>query len=109
VDGVGASATGRGFWAGGGSLASVAFGVGFRDGVEGGLDVFLLGAGASAAMVAATRLSVSFDSGLQMSTLARLLAAVALDMGGARLAHGTAVRALRYRASLLVDVLERTV
>jgi hypothetical protein len=58
VDGVGASATGSGLWAGGGSslVASVAFGIGFRDGVEGGLDIFLLGAGASAAMVAATRL-----------------------------------------------------
>jgi hypothetical protein len=36
----------------------------------------------------------------------RLLAAVALDVGGARLAHCAAVLALRNRPSLLVDVLK---
>lgn len=52
---------------------------------------------------------MSLDGGLQMSALARLLAAVAFDVGRARLAHNTAVRALRDWAALLVDVLEGAV
>lgn len=52
---------------------------------------------------------MSLDSGLQMSAFARLLAAVALDVGGARLAHGAAVGALGNGATLFVDVLKRTI
>lgn len=53
--------------------------------------------------------SMSVDRGLQMRTLACLLPTVALDVCGARLAHGAAVGALRNRATLLVDVLKRSV
>jgi len=52
---------------------------------------------------------VTFDGRLQVDALVRLLAAVALDMRGTRLAHRTAVLALRHWPSLLVDVLERTI
>lgn len=44
-----------------------------------------------------------------MSTLARLLTTVALDVGGARLAHRAAVGALRDGAALLIDVLKRAI
>ncbi len=53
--------------------------------------------------------SVSFDSRLQMSTLARLLTTVALDVGSARLAHRAAVGALRDGSALFVDVLKRAI
>jgi hypothetical protein len=46
---------------------------------------------------------------LQVGTLACLFAAIALYMRRARLAHGSAVLALRHRSALLVDVLKRTV
>lgn len=52
---------------------------------------------------------MSFDSRLQVSTLARLLTTVALDVGSARLAHGAAVGALRDGTALFVDVLKRTI
>ena len=42
----------------------------------------------------------------QVDALVRLLAAVALVVRRARLAHCPAVLALRYRPALLVDVLE---
>lgn len=48
---------------------------------------------------------VSLDGRLQVLTLAGLLAAIALYVGGARLSHGTAVSALRHGPALLVDVL----
>ena len=44
-----------------------------------------------------------------MNALVRLLATVAFDVAGSRLAHRPAVLTLRYRATFLVDVLKRTV
>jgi hypothetical protein len=44
-----------------------------------------------------------------MGAFARLFSAVALDMGGARLAHRATVLALRDGAALFVDVLQGTV
>jgi hypothetical protein len=52
---------------------------------------------------------VTLDCRSQVHALVGLLAAVALDVRRARLAHCPAVLALRYRPSLLVDVLERPV
>ena len=52
---------------------------------------------------------VSLDRRLQVRTLASLLAAVALDVGSTRLAHGPTVLALRDGAALLVDVLKRAI
>lgn len=52
---------------------------------------------------------VTLDSLAQVNALVRLLAAIALDVRGAGLAHGTAVLALRNRPPFLVDVLERTI
>ena len=49
---------------------------------------------------------VTLDHRSQVHALVRLLAAVALGVGGARLAHRPAVLALRHRPALLVDVLE---
>lgn len=52
---------------------------------------------------------VSISRWRQVRTLARLLAAVTLDVGSAGLAHLTAVAALRNWATLLVDVLKRSI
>jgi hypothetical protein len=52
---------------------------------------------------------VSLDRRLQVRTLASLLATVTLDVGSARLAHGSTVLALRDRTALLVDMLERAI
>jgi hypothetical protein len=49
---------------------------------------------------------MTLDHWSQVHALVRLLAAVALGVRRARLAHGPAVLALRNRPSLLVDVLE---
>lgn len=49
---------------------------------------------------------VTLDHRSQVHALVRLLAAVALGVGGARLAHRPAVLALRHGPALLVDVLE---
>lgn len=52
---------------------------------------------------------MALKSRLQVSTLARLFAAVAFNMGSARLAHRAAVLALGDGASLFVDVLKGTI
>ena len=44
-----------------------------------------------------------------MGAFVRLLAAVAFDVGGPRLAHGAAVLTLRHWTAFFVDVLERSV
>lgn len=49
---------------------------------------------------------MSVNRWLQVSTLARLLAAVAFDVSRARLAHGPAVSALGDWPAFLVDMLE---
>jgi hypothetical protein len=49
---------------------------------------------------------VTLDRLLQVGALARLLAAIALDVSSARLAHGATVLTLRHRPTLLVDVLQ---
>lgn len=50
---------------------------------------------------------VSLDGRLQVNALARLLAAIALDVSGPGLAHGATVRTLRDGTALFVDVLKR--
>lgn len=52
---VGASATGRKFRAGGALVKSLAVGIGLRNRVEGGMQFLLVGAGAAATVVTATR------------------------------------------------------
>lgn len=52
---------------------------------------------------------MTLDSGLQVGALACLLSTIALDVGSTRLAHGTAVRALRDGTAFLVDMLERPI
>lgn len=49
---------------------------------------------------------MTLDDRPQVNALVRLLAAVALDVRRARLAHRPTVLALRHRPSLLVDVLQ---
>jgi hypothetical protein len=60
-------------------------------------------------VVATTRLRVSVNCWLQVGAFARLLAAVALDMGSAGFAGVAAMLALRNGTTLLVDVLKGTI
>lgn len=67
---------------------------------------FLVRAATASAMVAAASFLVSINRWLKVSAFTRLLTAVALDVGGARFAHGTTVSALRDWATLFVDMLK---
>lgn len=108
VDSVGPPSAGGSLdTASGASRLTLVLRVGLGDGVKSRL--LLAGASTAATVVTATRLLVSIDGRLQVRTLACLLAAVALDVGRARLAHRAAVRALRDWATLLIDMLEGTI
>lgn len=72
--------------------------------------LFLMGACAASAMVAATAIPVTVKRRLQMDAfMSGLLPTVAFDVRRARLAHGATVLALRNGPALLIDVLERAI
>lgn len=64
---------------------------------------------AATPVIATAAFCVALDKILQMNTFVRLLATIALYMGGSRFAHSATMATLRYRPAFLVDVLQRTI